>query len=181
MWDFVGVVEGTCINTTALFYSKSPKDALTPLHSPAHKISSTNTHSPATSAINILTDVWILALPIHTLLKIQRPAHEKIALVVVFSLGVFSCIASIVRLHSIRIYTESADPFADSVPILLWSMVELNIGIWCASIPALKPLIRRRKGGAGLGESLGSDGYTRSEDVGSELGTKSSVGEIVRT
>jgi hypothetical protein len=62
---------------------------------------------------------------------------------VVFGLGVFSCIASIVRLHSIRIYTESKDPFYDSVPINLWSMIEVNIGIWCASIPALKALISR--------------------------------------
>lgn len=74
---------------------------------------------------------------------IQRPNREKIALIIVFGLGVFSCIASIVRLHAIRIYTESADPFYDSVPINLWSMVEVNVGIWCASIPALKALFIR--------------------------------------
>lgn len=42
------------------------------------------------------------------------------------------------RLHAIRIYTESCDPFFDSVPINLWSMVEVNVGILCASIPCLK-------------------------------------------
>ena len=76
-------------------------------------------------------------------MKINRPKREKAALIGVFGLGVFSCIASIVRLHSIRIYTESKDPFYDSVPINLWSQVEVNIGIWCASIPALKALISR--------------------------------------
>lgn len=84
-----------------------------------------------------------MALPVKTLLGIQRPNREKFALIIVFSLGIFSCIASIVRLHSIRIYTESKDPFFDSVPINLWSMIEVNIGIWCASIPALKALISR--------------------------------------
>lgn len=44
------------------------------------------------------------------------------------------------RLHSICIYTESKDPFYDSVPINLWSMIEVNIGICCASIPACKAL-----------------------------------------
>ncbi|KAF2657260.1 hypothetical protein K491DRAFT_342989 [Lophiostoma macrostomum CBS 122681] len=117
MWDFTGTVAGTCINTTALFYS--------------------------TSTFNIITDIWILILPIQTLLSIQRPRREKAGLIVVFGLGVFSCIASIVRLHSIRIYTESKDPFYDSVPINLWSMIEVNIGIWCASIPALKALISK--------------------------------------
>ncbi|PSN73842.1 hypothetical protein BS50DRAFT_1473 [Corynespora cassiicola Philippines] len=126
-WDFTGTVAGNCINTTAFFYS--------------------------TSTFNILTDIWILALPIPTLLRIQRPKHEKVVLVFVFGLGALSCIASIVRLYSIRIYTESADPFYDSVPINLWSMVEINIGIYCASIPALKALVhqpqrQRTKGGA---------------------------------
>jgi hypothetical protein len=58
-------------------------------------------------------------------------------------MGVFSCIASIVRLQSIRTYTQSADPFYDSVQINLWSIIEVNIGIICASIPALKPLISK--------------------------------------
>jgi hypothetical protein len=79
-------------------------------------------------------------------MSIHRPKREKVALVAIFSLGIFSCIASIVRLHSIRIYTESADPFYDSVPINLWSMVEVNVGIYCASIPALKAIFVRTEG-----------------------------------
>lgn len=82
-------------------------------------------------------------LPITTLLKVQRPGREKAALIGIFSLGTFSCIASIVRLHSIRIYTESADPFFDAVPINLWSMVEVTFGILCASIPSLKALFSK--------------------------------------
>ncbi|KAI8941917.1 hypothetical protein NX059_000032 [Plenodomus lindquistii] len=117
MWDFTGIVKGHCVNTTALFYT--------------------------TSGVNILADIWILILPITTLLKVQRPTREKVALVGIFSLGVFSCIASIVRLYSIRIYTESKDPFYDSVPVNLWSMVELNMGILCASIPSLKVLFSK--------------------------------------
>jgi hypothetical protein len=59
-----------------------------------------------------------------------------------------------VRLHAIRIYTESSDPFFDSVPINLWSMVEVNVGVLCASIPSLKALFskgqrERSKNGAG--------------------------------
>ncbi|KAF1847599.1 uncharacterized protein K460DRAFT_306970 [Cucurbitaria berberidis CBS 394.84] len=117
MWDLTGMVQGKCINTTALFYT--------------------------TSSVNIAIDIWILVLPITTLLKVRRPGREKLALIVIFSLGIFSCIASIVRLHSIRIYTESKDPFYDSVPINLWSMVEVNMGILCASIPALKALFSK--------------------------------------
>jgi hypothetical protein len=45
-----------------------------------------------------------------------------------------------VRLHTVRIYTESEDPFLDAVPINLWSIIEVNVGIYCASIPSLKAL-----------------------------------------
>lgn len=100
-------------------------------------------HIAATSSINIVVDIWILVLPISTLLKVKRPGREKLALIGIFSLGIFSCIASIVRLHSIRIYTESEDPFFDSVPINLWSMIEVNMGILCASVPALKALFSK--------------------------------------
>ncbi|KAF1830883.1 hypothetical protein BDW02DRAFT_633260 [Decorospora gaudefroyi] len=117
MWDLTGQVQGTCINTTAFFYT--------------------------TSSIAIILDVWILALPVPTLLKVQRPRREKFGLVAIFGLGIFSCIASIVRLHSIRIYTESKDPFFDAIPINLWSMVEVNLGILCASIPATKALFSK--------------------------------------
>lgn len=109
---------GNCINTTAFFYS--------------------------TSSINIIVDIWLLGLPIQTLLKIQRPKREKFGLIFVFGLGILSLIFSIVRLHAIRIYTESTDPFYDSVAINLWSIIEFNIGIWCASIPSLRIILIRR-------------------------------------
>ena len=137
MWDLTGQVPGHCINTTAFFYSGCT-------YSLSQYIL---TFRSATSAINIIADIWILLLPIPTLLKVQRPRREKLALLVIFSLGAFSCIASIVRLYSVGIYTESKDPFFDSVPINVWSMVEINVGILCASIPATKALFSKAQRG----------------------------------
>ncbi|KAF2459140.1 hypothetical protein BDY21DRAFT_362619 [Lineolata rhizophorae] len=126
MWDLLEAVEGKCINTTAFFYNPvSHRDF------------------PGTSGFNIVTDIWIIGLPIRTLSSIQRPNREKLALFVVFGMGVFSCVASIVRLHTIYQYTLSSDPFYDSVQVNLWSMIEINIAIACASIPSLKPLVSK--------------------------------------
>lgn len=94
-----------------------------------------------TSAFHILMDIWILVLPLKLIIRIPRPPRDKIALFIIFGLGVISTIASIVRLQSLRIFTLSNDPFYDSLPINTWSMVEVNIGIVCASIPSLKPLL----------------------------------------
>ena len=82
-------VEGYCINTTAFFYF--------------------------TSGFNIITDIFILALPVPTLLKINRPKKEKIALLIIFGLGTFASVMAITRLHSIYTYTLATDPFQQGI------------------------------------------------------------------
>jgi len=119
MWDLTGVVDGSCINTTAFFYF--------------------------TSSFNILTDIWILAMPFKTLRSIQRPAKEKVALFIIFGVGAFAAVASVVRLHTIYIYTLAEDPFRDGLPINLWSMIEVSIAISCASVSALKPIFSSKQ------------------------------------
>ncbi|KAK0671586.1 hypothetical protein QBC41DRAFT_55166 [Cercophora samala] len=114
MWDLTGVAPGKCINTTAFFYF--------------------------TSAFNILTDILIFALPIKTLIAINRPRKEVYALIGVFCVGAFATVIAIIRLHTIVVYTTAVDPFRESILVNLWSILEVNIGIICASAPALKPL-----------------------------------------
>ncbi|KXX78406.1 hypothetical protein MMYC01_205889 [Madurella mycetomatis] len=114
MWDIMGTVDGKCINTTAFFYF--------------------------TSGFNIVTDVIILALPIRTLIGINRPLKEKIALVCVFGVGTFATIVAMVRLHTIYTYTLAEDPFQNGILVNLWSVIEINVAVGCASAPALKPL-----------------------------------------
>jgi len=132
MWDLAGTVEGTCINTTAFFYCE---------WLPHKKTLSEDTDQlQASSAFNIVTDIWILALPFKTLRSIQRPTRDKVALFFIFGAGAFAAIASIVRLHTIYIYTLAKDPFRDGVAVNLWSMIEVTIAISCASVSAVKPI-----------------------------------------
>ncbi|KAM7193121.1 hypothetical protein V8F33_007993 [Rhypophila sp. PSN 637] len=119
MWDITKTADGTCINTTAFFYF--------------------------TSAFNILTDIWILVLPIKTLRSINRPTREKYALFLIFGVGTFAAGASIVRLHTIYTYTLSQDPFRDGILVNQWSVIEVTIAISCASVSALKPVFSSRQ------------------------------------
>ncbi|KAI1303954.1 hypothetical protein F5Y03DRAFT_384880 [Xylaria venustula] len=118
-WDVTRALPGSCINTTAFFYF--------------------------TSGFNILTDAWILLLPIPTLRSLNISRHSRYVLYGIFGIGSFATAMSCVRLYSIHIYTLAKDPFKDGVLVNLWSMVEVNIAIVCASIPALKPLATPRK------------------------------------
>jgi len=51
------------------------------------------------------------------------------------------CITSILRLHSLYIASVSTDLTYDNVGAATWSSVELNVGIMCACIPAMRPVI----------------------------------------
>jgi hypothetical protein len=112
----------------------------------------------------------VTILPIRTLVHIQRPKREKAALVVIFAIGAFSCIAAMVRLQSMGLFTNSKDPFFDAVPGGIWSVVEIQIAIICCSLPSLKPLLcycssterSRRSGNSGSG----SRGYIRTDENG---------------
>jgi hypothetical protein len=80
-----------------------------------------------------------LVMPYNTLKSIKRPTRDKIALLAVFGIGAFSCISSMIRLYTIKVFATSEDPFYDGVPINIWSMIEINVAIICASVPGKSP------------------------------------------
>ncbi|KAH9818212.1 integral membrane protein [Teratosphaeria destructans] len=105
---------GTCVNITAFFYS--------------------------TNIFTIITDCIMLALPVPTLWRLQRPRTQRIGILAAFLMGGLSTISSIIRLYSVRIYAESKTPLQHGAPITTWSFIEINMGIICTSVVAIKPL-----------------------------------------
>lgn len=107
--------------------------------------------------VNIITDLAILSLPIPVLTGMRLPPRQKTILVFTFALGIFVTVVDVVRVYYLQqaintIHTgSSSDPstifgegaeFAWNASLsLMWSAVEVNIGITCACIPTLKPLI----------------------------------------
>jgi hypothetical protein len=96
--------------------------------------------NPAASIFHIVTDVWILFLPLKVVISIPRPLKEKLGLFGIFSLGFITVTAASFRLQFLHKFTQSPDPFFEIVPIHIWSMVEVHVGILCASAPTLRPL-----------------------------------------
>ncbi|KAF2746129.1 hypothetical protein M011DRAFT_426069 [Sporormia fimetaria CBS 119925] len=117
MWDLSGTAKGQCINVSVFYHFAS--------------------------IFHITTDFIILLLPINLILSIPRPLKEKFGLFGIFGLGIITITAAIFRLQFLHRYTVSADPFFEIVPIHIWSMVEVHIGILCASVPTLRPLFSR--------------------------------------
>jgi hypothetical protein len=139
--------------------------------------------STVTSGLNICTDIWILALPVKTLIHINRPKHEKIALMAIFGVGMFATITSIIRLHTIYTYTLAKDPFQESILVNLWSVIETNTAIVCASVPALKPLFtpaqlraaRENASGSGSSAPKRSDYHYHSQERSGYITSTKSV------
>ena len=50
---------------------------------------------------------------------------------------------SILRLQSLAVIANSADPTYDNPPAATWSSVETNVGIVCSCLPCLRPLVAR--------------------------------------
>ncbi|KFA59962.1 hypothetical protein S40285_08011 [Stachybotrys chlorohalonatus IBT 40285] len=110
-------VPGTCFNQVALFL--------------------------ANAGLNILQDVIIYILPAPMLWKVQLPLKQRIALIFVFVVGGFVVVTGIIRLDSLRLASVSADPTWDNYGSAIWSSIEANFGVICASLVHFKPLIAR--------------------------------------
>ncbi|OAL51164.1 hypothetical protein IQ07DRAFT_507850 [Pyrenochaeta sp. DS3sAY3a] len=93
------------------------------------------------AGINIALDLIILLLPLPTIPTLQISAGQKKGLVVMFSLGASVTLVSILRLHTLDRIANSEDVPFDNTTHAALSAVEANVGIVCACLPAMRPLL----------------------------------------
>ncbi|KAI9829119.1 MAG: hypothetical protein M1832_000142 [Thelocarpon impressellum] len=112
----------------------------------------------SSAPVNIITDLAILFLPMPVLTAMRLPRKQKRILVFTFALGGFVTIVDVVRIASLQKASLSRlqdngrassrlagrDDFAWYASLsYMWTAVEVNVGIICACIPTLKPLLVR--------------------------------------
>ena len=106
---------------------------------PGHCLSS-QTYWISVASVDIGLDFLVLLLPLPSITSLRLPDKQKVVLVLVFTLGFFVCIVSVVRLATVVVTSNDGDFVASGVWAIIWSAVEANVGIICASLFALKPL-----------------------------------------
>ncbi|PWY66522.1 hypothetical protein BO94DRAFT_613767 [Aspergillus sclerotioniger CBS 115572] len=95
----------------------------------------------ATAALSLVTDLWILILPVRTILGLQVGKKKRLMVVGLLSLGSFACIASIVRMvYIVKLY-QSTDPSWSTFGVSVSSGIEVAVSIIAASLPGTKPVI----------------------------------------
>ncbi|KAF3066552.1 hypothetical protein GL218_09018 [Daldinia childiae] len=97
----------------------------------------------ANAGLNIFQDFVIYLLPSPILWNIQLPVKQRIALVGIFVVGGFVCITGIVRVATLWDAIYSDDPTWYHFDAAVWSAIESNFGIVCASLVHFKPLIAK--------------------------------------
>ena len=115
----------------------------------------------SSAPVNIITDLAIFFLPMPILTGMRLPLKQKIILVITFSFGFFVAVVDVIRIAELQTaavsrlklvgqkggtgtrIVESTDFSWYASLSFMWSAVEVNVGIICACVPSLKPLVSR--------------------------------------
>ncbi|KAH6619019.1 hypothetical protein C7974DRAFT_441660 [Boeremia exigua] len=110
-------IKGKCINIQAMAYS--------------------------VSASALLQDLILLILPIVFIRNLQMKRSRKVAVGLMFCIGTFGFIATVMRLPSLSTFKISIDPSWDYFPVTVWTELELGAGFLCVSLPSIRMLLVR--------------------------------------
>jgi len=99
---------GHCLDTTAFWY--------------------------ANAAFSILGDLLILIIPMPLVYRLNLPLNQRLSLLVVFGLGSFVIVTSVMRMTTLNTTSKSPDPTYE-VGATMWTIIEINLAIICACLP----------------------------------------------
>ncbi|KAI0849619.1 hypothetical protein F5Y00DRAFT_55008 [Daldinia vernicosa] len=100
----------------------------------------------ASAALHTTTDMWMIGMVLPHILKMTLPIRQKVALAFVLTLGIFVACASLTRMAVAWEFLNPKYAQWDSFSFAIWTTLESSLGLVCASVPMLKPLVRQLMG-----------------------------------
>lgn len=97
----------------------------------------------ARAAVSVALDVWMLAIPLSQLPGLKLHWKKKVSVGLMFFVGTFVTVVSVLRLQSLMQYASSTNVTWDNTSVAIWSTIELNVGMICTSLPTLRLLAVR--------------------------------------
>ncbi|KAH7389768.1 hypothetical protein BKA66DRAFT_568692 [Pyrenochaeta sp. MPI-SDFR-AT-0127] len=98
----------------------------------------------ACAAISTVQDLVICMLPIFLIWNLQIVKRQKIALCAIFGMGMVTCVCGILRTYyATYVYNYTYDITWYAYHGWIWTALEAQLGVICASAPALKIFFRR--------------------------------------
>ncbi|OQE29505.1 hypothetical protein PENSTE_c002G02241 [Penicillium steckii] len=124
---------------------------------------------------NMALDILVLCLPYPMAWRLQTSVRQKIILTGIFLLGSFVCVVSVLRIVSFD-FTTLEDVTYVSVNPSTWSSIEQSVGVICACLPTLRPLVRTLYGSSNDTSERGS-GSTHNSSQRSSFPLRSSCAD----
>ncbi|KAL8337700.1 hypothetical protein RB601_006853 [Gaeumannomyces tritici] len=123
----------------------------------------------------IILDAIVIALPLQTVWELKLPVAKRIALVLIFAVGSFGMVASILRAATFFKTSAFGDRTLASVELVGWSIIETSTYIITNCMASMRPLASRyapawlkaaahwtTSGGVGSGDKSGNRRQSRS-------------------
>ncbi|KAF2276650.1 uncharacterized protein EI97DRAFT_316355 [Westerdykella ornata] len=116
----------------------------------------------ALAATNLAADLYLLAIPPFIIAHLHLSVTRKWQIASIFLLGIGGTVSSVVCLYlRVHVAANSTDFSWNIIPPAIASVVELNVGIIVASLPALNVLLHRgRNAGTGRGSHPSRGGWS---------------------
>ncbi|KAF5655335.1 integral membrane protein [Fusarium sp. NRRL 25303] len=132
----------------------------------------------AHSIIGIFIDAALFGIPIWVIYKNMRFGSQAIKVILVFCVGLVAIVVGIIRLGFMMTTDFGVDTTYKMGRVAIWVSIELHVGLWCGSFPALQPLIRLVSYQVGLRSHLYSTDKTTAR--GTRTGTRPGASQYIR-
>lgn len=94
------------------------------------------------SVITIFLDFILLLLPVPIIRSLQLSKKQRLAVCGLFFTGFIVCISGIVHAYYVdKALVHSYDETWDGWPLWVASAIQVDLGILCVSVPAIRPLL----------------------------------------
>ncbi|OQO12576.1 hypothetical protein B0A48_02038 [Cryoendolithus antarcticus] len=99
--------------------------------------------NPLSGCLSVVGDLYSVILPVLMTRRLDAPRRQKIALNIIFSLGLVVVFTGAMRTYYLTRLGREGDLTWIGFSTFIWSQLELNLSLMCASAPALRVFFRR--------------------------------------
>ncbi|KAJ6260063.1 hypothetical protein Dda_5709 [Drechslerella dactyloides] len=96
----------------------------------------------AMAGVNVATDVILATAPIPMIWNLKISKREKVAIATLVTIASLVCIASVIRFVKLDGLKDFDVTYSSTLPII-WSVIEMDVAIICASASSIKPILDR--------------------------------------
>ena len=119
------------------------------------------------TAMDLITDALIIALPLYLAMRVQLPLADKLALAGIFSLGFIIMLFAIIRIA----VTNQHNSHPETSWLNLWSQIEASVAVIISALAPFKSLYTHRKNNKSYGYN--DDSTPRRNNKNSNQGLQS--------